>query len=260
MSNTNTQEIINSNVWPYISEDGKRWNVKMAEDDILTIKRFANMCKNPKLSEFNEDTLIPKLFPDYLILVANDAIHEMADIMYNKDNAYGYHINHITSGKTVYSVYDTSDSREYKFGGEFTSEAEAKAAVEKHTEDAYYEKDDTEDIWRVWVEDVEGSENLKTDNFGGEFVATFDTEEEAEAELEGLKYGYIDEHDAEEWFVVVNNETGKNAFNMMFPYELRALTFLYSKARPDAWMKYLETRKVRNNIKSIRVVGEGGEE
>ena len=62
-----------------------------------------------------------------------------------------------------------------------------------------------------------------------------------EAELEASKYEdvYVLDIPTEEYYIVVNTKTGKRAFELLFPYEERALTFLYKRAMPEAWEAFV---------------------
>ena len=47
------------------------------------------------------------------------------------------------------------------------------------------------------------------------------------------------DYPSEEFYAVAYNESDKLAFDILFPTQKRALAFLYSKALPEAWMRYL---------------------
>ena len=220
----------------------KTWNVTEAEADIRRIKQFANLFKVPEVVEATKTQLIHTLFgskPELEQLVI-DAATEMCNILMEKDNASGYHLNHIVSGKTVYSLWD-NNGKVYVEAAVFDDKAEADAFVAQQ-DDANIEEVEEDGVTRyhVCVLDEEQTEMMRENEGGGEFVADFDAREEAEAEAEAFERSYIIECPSEEWYVVVNNETSKSAYPMMFPTEVRGLAFLYKKAKPEAWMKYVD--------------------
>ena len=218
------------------------WNVMEAEKDIRTIKQLANLFTLPPIEKSVKEQLIHTLYgsrPELEQLVIG-AAEEMHSIMKQKDNASGYHLNHIVSGKTVFSLWN-NNGKIYVEDAVFDTKEEAEAHAAQY-EDANVDEIDTDGVIRygVYVLDDEQTEMMRDNEWGGEFVADFDTMEEAEAESEAFERSYIVEMPSEEWYVVVANDTSKAVYTMMFPTEIRGLAFLYKKAKPVAWMKYVE--------------------
>lgn len=78
---------------------------------------------------------------------------------------------------------------------------------------------------------------------------TYDTEEEAQAAIDkAIADGYatsgmVIDFDPDEWWAVLD-KNNHNVFRMLFPSNRRALAFLYEKAKPEAYQKYLESGHV----------------
>ena len=103
-----TQNVVyDEKKWPYVKKDGKTWNVKKAEDRIHFVHQAYKM---NKLGIFDIVYEVSER-SEYVDLL-EDAVYEMGQILENKHNDYGYHINHITSGKMEYTVVISSDSDE----------------------------------------------------------------------------------------------------------------------------------------------------
>lgn len=219
--------------------ESEKWNVIEAEKDISAIQRFSIFFKNGTCDKAGEK-IMGTLFrntPD-LRKDTEECAREMADILYHKDNASGYHINHITSGKTVFSVYAYDELKMYFCYGVCDSRetAEKEAAL---LPDAYVDGHDGE--WIVYCLDEDATQKAKEERMGpADFIADFDTEEEAKAESLAYQYPEIREYPSEEWWVVVDDRTKKNAFGMLFPSDTRALAFLYRLIQPEAFMRYVE--------------------
>ena len=218
----------------------ERFNVPAAEEDISFVKRFRCFIKDGKF-EPGSDSLIMALSggDDERADLIRKAALEMNDIIINKDNSSGYHINHITSGKNVYCVYTMDNFKVYTFAGQYGSKEEAEKAAEEY-EDAYAEEIG-EGQWCVMSLDKDLTQHEKENGLvSGEYVGEFDTLEEAQAECAAYQYASIDEIPSEEWWVVIDNSLGRQAFKMLFPSENRALAFLYRKAMPPVWRTYVE--------------------
>lgn len=220
------------------------WNVPEAEQDIRNVKRFANLYAVPAVANAAENQLIHAIYGKNEVYehLITDAAREMYEIISNKDNATGYHINHITSGKTVFTLWN-NNGEVYIDQASFATEDEAKDYVKENQLIANVESVEDADEgtrWHVFVLDEDETERIRKEEFGGEWVADFDTIEEAEAEAESLERSYIVEMPSEEWWIVIDNKTNKSAFKMMFPTKVRALAFLYKLAKPKAWMAYVE--------------------
>lgn len=220
--------------------DNGHFNVPAAEEDISFVKRFRCFIKDGKFDP-GSDGLIRALSggDDERADLIRQAALEMNDIIINKDNSSGFHINHITSGKIVYCVYTLDNLKAYTFAGQYGSKEEAEKAAEGY-EDAY-----TEEIgdgqWCVMSLDEDLTQYEKeNDLVPGEYVGEFDTLEEAQAECAAYQHTSIDEMPSEEWWVVIDNSFGKQAFKMLFPSENRALAFLYRTAMPPVWKSYVE--------------------
>lgn len=213
-------------------------NMEEAEKDIGRFKHLCPVYKNKGADEL--DTILGILYRNRPEMKEDvrACVVEMAEILYNKENGIGYHINHITSGKTVYSVYSYDNLKVYGYHGEFSTEAEAVAEAES-LPDAYVEEWDGK--WLVFSLDDKLTAESKEKREGvGDFIADFDTKEEAEAECSAYKYPEITEFDSEEWWVVVNSRTKKPAFKMLFRSDTTALARLYRLVQPRAFMAYVE--------------------
>lgn len=215
--------------------ESKTWNVKEAEEDILSVLRWAKFFRNGVAPE----TLLNVFYrnsPEYKECLKN-AAREMASIVYEKNNSIGYHINHITSGTFSYYVYSIDNLRIYchhKTCGS-KEEAEKEAAAFK---DAYAEEHDGK--WYVYVFDEERTQEELNNNCFGEFMGKFDSYEEAKKERESYKHAYIRKLPSEEWWVVIKDDIHRNAYNIIFPTEIRAIAFMYRAAQPKAWMELVE--------------------
>lgn len=231
-------------VWStWHNDEAKTWNVVEAEHDIRNIKYHANHFDNPQMAAFVKNTILTQLYKeDKLRNLVIAAAQEMSDIMKNKDNDSGYHLNHVVSSKTVFSLWN-NNGKVYAYAGEYDTVEKAQEEAAKF-DDAYVEPMETNDGTKFMVQafDKEETERLRDDEYGGEFVGDFDTEEEAEAEGASLDRYYIVEMPKEEWWTVVKNKTNKVAYAMFFPTEVRALAFLYKVAKPRAWMEYVDYR------------------
>lgn len=218
-------------------DDKPTWNVKEAEADIHFIEQFARMAKFDGIME----KIMPQLIKDKTLCeLGMAAAKEMYGIMSDKDNPSGYHLNHILSGKTVFSLFN-NNGKVYQCECTTTDKDEA-YRIAGQFDDAYV--DDTLEngiaTFYVQVLDKEGTEQMRDDECYGEFVADFDTYDEAEAEGASLDRFYILEMPSEEWWMVINNETNTSAYKMMFPTKTRALAFLYNAAKPKAWMDLVD--------------------
>ena len=223
--------------WPYDDENGG-WNVELAENAIGNVYHFARLPKeaaNILLKNGHEQH--PDLFHDLFI----GAVNEMQEIMNNKENTGGYHINHIVSGRQVYSLYDNS-GYVLTERGKYENKEEAERAAEE------YENSEVEFIYDKWIvlaPDEEVTRDMQDHDSGGTFVRDFDSVEEAEEAFSKLEHGYIVEGPADEWWAVIKNDAKKNVFNMMFPTRVRALAFLYREASPVKWMDYIRAKEER---------------
>jgi len=225
--------------------DGKTWNVDKAEKQIASIKQFTLFYRGDGKLEGSANAILSQLFKDDAFReVVKDAAKEMAEIMDNKDNSSGYHINHVTSGKIAYCVFSTEGDKAYTTDGvEYNSREEAEKKAETY-EDAYVEERDGKNSGKVWIvysEDEEATKTMKEEGLG-HYVSEFDTSEEAEAEAATLENGHVEEMPSEEWYAVIRNDTGRSVYEMLFPTETRALAFLYKVANPKAWAAYLKAR------------------
>lgn len=239
----NTTKAATTKTWPKLNPDGTL-NVPNAEKELARVK---------SLVEFTGDA---KMFPTWMSTMGKAlnmseerteamkaAAEEMADILNNKDNKSGYHLNHIKSGKTVYALYSCDNNKAYFCGGEFESKPEAEIALKRKKEeipDSYIDEQDG--IWYLWYFDEEVTQDMLKNCPCGEYIADFPTEEEAMQESEAYQYTYIEEVPEEEWWAIVRNDTGEYADERMFPTEVRALVFLYGMAQPEAWLRYVEIR------------------
>ena len=75
------------------------------------------------------------------------------------------------------------------------------------------------------VHDEEGNATFKD-------IGDFGTAEEAQAALDKIPdeenvEKTVYEYDPDEWWAILRNDDGKNATGMLYPYELRALAFIY---------------------------------
>ena len=220
--------------------DGETWNVKMAESQVRSVMQFAKALSDKNLEDLTRNVIMKKLFPSaemYRAVV--DAAEEMAAIMNDKNNASGYHINHATSGKSVYCVYSSEgDNKEYTTDGhEYKKQEEAEAKAAEY-EDAYAQEVE-EGVWIVWVCDEEESQHIKSI---GHYVTQYDTLKEAEKEAKKLENGTVEEEASEEWFAVIGNDQ-RRRFDILFPSMTRALAFLYKFEMPPAWERYLSVRE-----------------
>ena len=218
----------------------KSFDVPAAEDDVMFVKRFCTFIKDGAFDPGAEELLMALSGGDdeRAGFVRNAAV-EMHGIISSKENGSGYHINHITSGKTVYCVYTPDNLKVYTFAGRYGSAEEAKKAAEGY-EDAYVE-DIGDGQWGVMSLDEDLTQHEKENElFAGEYVGEFDTLEEAQAECGAYKHASIEEMPSEEWWTVIDDSTGRQAFRMLFPSEIRALAFLYRAAMPPAWKAYVE--------------------
>ena len=183
--------------FPYNNEDGS-WNAKRATEDLLSLQSFMRL-----------SSIAPKSVTEIVLNSTNpqdteearkaryDAAEELKEILSNKDNKFGYHLNHIESGEKVYTVY--------------------------YEDPSLAEKDDYEKV--VQYKEFE--------------VQTVAKEFEEEKRKEGT-FMYTADNPREEFWVVIDNKTGKNVFGMLFPFEARALAFLYARIMPPAWKEYCE--------------------
>ena len=183
--------------FPYNNEDGS-WNAKRATEDLLSLQSFMRL-----------SSIAPKSVTEIVLNSTNpqdteearkaryNAAEELKEILSNKDNKFGYHLNHIESGEKIYTVY--------------------------YEDSSLAEKDDYEKV--VQYKEFE--------------VQTVAKEFEEEKRKEGT-FMYTADNPREEFWVVIDNKTGKNVFGMLFPFEARALAFLYARIMPPAWKEYCE--------------------
>ena len=234
----------NQNLWTKSNNDSN-WNAKEAEKDISKL--------------YDLRTIITSLTPimcaangiDGIEREAAAAAEEMDEILKNKDNSSGYHLNYIRSEKMTYALYNNGDAKIYKFDSKFNTKEEAEKRVSE-LKDAYTEYyDDLEGKnWFVLTLDEEQTECARLLELGGELVGEFDTLEEAKAAAKNYKYSYINEYPKDEWWIVVDNRTNRGVYQILFPTEERALTFLYKVAQPKAWCEYIAARNKKNAEKS----------
>ena len=227
--------------WHNVDSDAG-WNVLKAEKDITMVKQFANQFNNPEMADFFKKSLFPQMYTGDSVLqdYFEKAVAEMSDIMHDKTNASGYHVNHIKSGRTVFTLWN-NNGKVYVYGGEYPTVEEAQEAAAQE-EDAYVDTFNSKDgvSYVVEVLDEDETERMRSEEIGGEYVGEFDSYEEAQAEGNSLDRYYIEEMPKEEWWTVVHNDTSKAVYPMFFPSEKRALAFLYKAAQPKAWMDYVD--------------------
>lgn len=183
--------------FPYINEDGS-WNAQKATEDLLSLQSFMRLSSiAPKsVTELVLNSTHPQ-DDEEARKARYNAAEELKEILSNKDNKYGYHLNHIESGDKVYTVY--------------------------YDDPALAEK-----------EDCDKAVEYK------EFEVQTVAEEFAEEKKKEGTFMYTIDNPREEFWVVIDNKTGKNVFGMMFPLEARALAFLYARIMPPAWKEYCE--------------------
>ena len=218
------------------SDDAEFWNAYQAQKDIEYIKGLLPFVKYDE----EENKLLDVICnneTEYKMML--DLCKEMSDIMNNKENASGFHLNHIVSGKTIYCVYD-NNGLIYTPVGNYATEEEAQAEAAKLPGSRVEEGPDEDKPFRVCMIDDEETARMREEKWGGEFVDQFNSMDEAEEEAKQYENAYIQEEESEEWWSVVHNASGKLAFRMLFPTETRALAFLYSVAKPKAWMEYVD--------------------
>ena len=239
--------------WTKELKPGDTWNARYAEDYIR------HMCMCGKLFEVGMPEPLVKAFGfDGIEEEAKAATHEMLAIKSAKDNPYGFHLNHITSDKNVYSVFK-NDIKEYHFDSKYTTKEEAEKRVAE-LGDAYVEHfdDESEYPFCVYVYNEEGTQNVRNQEAYGEFICDCDTLEEAEAKANEFDDAYVIENPSEDWWTVISNKTGKAVFNMMFPSPNRAIAFLYMAVKPKSWLTYLDAidrkEKERGPVKKEKLV------
>ena len=219
-------------------DESTRWNVIEAEENIDSIYQLV---RYRRVSEDIFLKVIGTFFSDEKYRsVVHDATVEMQEILDNKDNSYKRHINHITSGKMIYGLFLNNGDAMTQYG-EYVDTREAAEEIAKDIKSMVkYEIDETPDgKYAVLVEDDVVTEDMRKNHVGGEFVDVFDSREEAEDEGKSLGDYYILEQPSEEWYVVVNNETEKRVFDIMFPSLKRAIAFMYRELKPKAWVDYI---------------------
>lgn len=131
-----------------------------------------------------------------------NALDEMVEILGNKDNYTGFHINHMTDGTIQYVV---------------------SAICDCVNEDGTPEVQDG------------------VPACGTKFVGPFNTRkeaEEAEKKLDNVISSRILEEPGEEFYSVLRDSDSSIVTKVLFPYELRALAVLYIFAKPDAFVAY----------------------
>lgn len=104
-----TQKVVyDEKKWPYVKKDGKTWNVRKAESRVGFVHQ---LCKLHEFGIFDTiyNTDNKNMSQEYIDLLEN-AVYEMKQILEDKHNTYGYHINHLTSGKMEYTVVLSKDS------------------------------------------------------------------------------------------------------------------------------------------------------
>lgn len=136
--------------WPYIHEDGKRWNEKKAELKIEGIYRYAQTIKFSKSLYESCYEAVADMASDEVREVLLDAISEMAKIIDMKDKEYGFHINHITSDEKEWIVVLSEDSEEEGIDKEVEFRTfESKKQAELFAKD----RDDVESVYSDYKED-----------------------------------------------------------------------------------------------------------
>jgi hypothetical protein len=178
-------------MWPYVHEDGKRWNERKAESKIEGVYRYARTIKFDKSLYDSCCEAVASMAKDEVRDLLLRAIREMADIIDMKDKEYGFHINHITSDEKEWVVVLSKDSEEEGVDKEidfrtFESEKQAELFAKN--------RDDVESIYSDYKED---------------------------------------------YYTIVNESTGKSAFDILFPTAVRAVTFMYAYKTPEAWKAYM---------------------
>ena len=218
----------------------KSWNVLAAEADIGTIHQLARMQRKPEVWSILESQLAVAFGEKFVPMKA--AAAELLDILSNKDTMCGYHLNHILSGKNVFSLFHNNGSVDMPVGEPFDdkNEADAFAATIVGASVEEIPSEDGTVQYQGYEIDADATAEMRQNHVGGDYIADFDTKEEADAEGAAFDSYYLMENPSDEWWVVVNNQTGKAVYTMLFPTERRALAFLYRIAKPDAWMKYVE--------------------
>ena len=161
----------------------------------------------------------------------------MSRILLKKEAPGGCQVNHITSGKPCYMLYDTSGFKAYSFYGAYADESSARDAA-AGLEDAYAEQ--LGDEWGVWSFDKELTEHDRPFLQYGDLAGVFDTREEAEMEARQYEYYVICEEDPGECYVVADISRHKKVFDTAFPSRLEALACLYHYTEPAAWMRFME--------------------
>lgn len=211
-------------------------DVPAAEDDLRLIMLPALMYKD------GIDDVDRFLFPicresDTVREAALAAAKEMGRILAKKDAPGNCQINHITSGKKEYILYDTSDFKAYSYFGTYPDEGSAREAAAS-LEDADISQ--MGDEWVVSTYDEDLTEHNRQFIHSGVYAGSFTTREEAELEAGQYEHYVIDEEDSKDYYMVADISCQRNVFNMYFPYLLRALAFLYLRTRPAAWMRFVE--------------------
>lgn len=214
--------------------DEGSWNVIQAEKDILHLERLVNI-----FSIGSEDIIKFYVGEDKSYReVVNKSISELRDILFNDGKEFGYHLNCIISGKTLFSLFD-NNGKQYKWGNKFATKEEAEDYCSQF-KDAYVDDmRDEDNSYVVWILDEDGTQSMREHGYGGEFVQDFDSKEEAEDEGKKYESYYIEESPDNEMWVIINNTTMKNEFNMFFPSAERALAFLYKKIKPEGFMNLI---------------------
>ena len=211
-------------------------NIPAAEDDLRMILLPALMYRDG--AEDAGKFLFPVCRENETVRsAALDAAKEMGRILAKKEAPGNCQINHITSGKKEFVLYDTSDFKAYSYFGTYPDEASARQAAAS-LDDADISQ--MGDEWIVSIYDKDLTEHNRQFIHNGLYVESFESREEAESEAGQYRYYVIEEEDPEDYYVVADISCQRNVFNMYFPYLLRALAFLYLHARPAAWMRFVD--------------------
>lgn len=221
----------------------KTWNehnatadIPAAEDDLRLIMLPALMYRDGV--ENAERFLLPSCRESEVVRAAAlDAAKEMGRILAKKEAPRNCQINHITSGKKEFVLYDTSDFKAYSYFGTYSDEASARQAAAS-LDDADISQMDGEWVVNAYDEDL--TEHNRKYIHSGVYAGSFGTREEAELEAGQYRHYVIDEEESKDYYMVADISCQRNVFNMYFPYLLRALAFLYLHARPAAWIRFVD--------------------
>ena len=217
------------------------WDARAAERDVASARRIMSVLKAG-----GPDSLARAMsgcMPDKCRSLYREALKEMSRVLDHGEPECHFHINHVTSGKVKYGVF-LNDSKSYYFVGEYFNYNTARMAKARYV-DSYideYEDVDGKRSWLVWALDEVGTRALREKRVGGTPVGYCDTNSEAEAEAAKYQDAYIESFVDEQWWCVVNDQTGHLEYQALFPSPDMALSYLYKAAQPPAWMAFVEAR------------------